>query len=345
MSTNMSIFFLCLDLISHPLYEEVMPQSNILLESGTNELELVEFYIDEHLRDTEQTYRGHYGVNVAKVLEIIRLPKISPLPDRPHECVLGAFDLRNHIIPLVDLAIMLGMERIDNGEPRVIVSEFNNIRTAFLVSGVTRIHRISWKDIEPPGEHVAHFSAENITGVVRLQERLMLILDMEKIIAELSPTTAMQVDDQKMDALAELNSSYKALVADDSDSIRKLMVTVLTKSGFEVTAAHNGREAWETLLAAKSRGLTNGKPVTDWFDVVISDIEMPSMDGHTLCRRIKEDLYLRELPVVLFSSLITEQLRHKGESVGADEQIAKPEIGRLAEVALRLIGEERPPQA
>ncbi|MGE4291160.1 MAG: chemotaxis protein [Desulfovibrio sp.] len=314
-----------------------MSQSSILLESGTNELELVEFYIDERLRESGEIYRGHYGVNVAKVLEIIRPPRVSPMPDQTHDCVLGAFDLRNHIIPLVDLSLLLGMDRADQGDARVIVSEFNNVQTAFLVSGVTRIHRISWKDIEPPGAHVAHFSSENITGVVRQPEHLMLILDMEKIISELSPTTAMRMDEERMERFVEQDQVYKALVADDSDAIRKLMITVLTKAGFEVTGLHNGREAWETLLAAKARGLGRGRPITDWFDVVISDIEMPSMDGHTLCRRIKEDPYLREVPVVLFSSLITEKLRHKGESVGADEQIAKPDIGRLAEMALGLI--------
>ncbi|WP_027189060.1 chemotaxis protein [Paucidesulfovibrio longus] len=318
-----------------------MSQSSILLEAGTNELELVEFYIDERFPDTEQPYRGHYGVNVAKVLEIIRTPKISPMPDQPHDCVLGAFDLRNHIIPLVDLALLLGMDRVEDAEPRVIVAEFNNVQTAFLVSGVTRIHRISWKEIEPPGEHVAHFSSENITGVVRQPDHLMLILDMEKIVAELSPATAMRVEEDALEELALHEECYKALVADDSDAIRKLMVTVLSKAGFEVTATHNGREAWDTLLAAKARGLSQGQTVSDWFDVVVSDIEMPSMDGHTLCRRIKEDAYLRDVPVVLFSSLITDKLRHKGDSVGADEQIAKPEIGRLAEVALGLIASRR----
>lgn len=314
-----------------------MTRNNILLESGTNELELVEFYIDERLPEHEEPYRGYYGVNVAKVLEIIRLPEVTPLPDRPHPSVLGAFDLRGRIVPLVDLALLMGMQRVEHVEPKVIVSEFNSIQTAFLVSGVTRIHRISWKNIEPPDEQVASFCSRNITGVVRLAERVLLILDMEKIIGDISPSSAMTSDEQELQTVAEHNPQYKALVADDSDAIRKLMISVLTRAGFEVTGASNGREAWEILQDAKQSSRDEDRPIQEWFDAVVTDIEMPSMDGHTLCRRIKEDRHLRALPVVLFSSLITDSLRHKGESVGADDQIAKPDIGRLAEVVLELL--------
>lgn len=322
-----------------------MPGNNILLETGTNELELVEFYIDEQSPGQAEPYRGHYGVNVAKVLEIIRQPRVSPLPDQPHDCVLGAFDLRGHILPLVDLAVLLGIPCREHQDPRVIVSEFNNLRTAFLVSGVTRIHRISWRDIEPPGEQLTHFSSRNVTGVVRMPDRLMLVLDMEKLIGDISPSAAMLADANEVDDVAERNPHYKALVADDSDAIRKLMVTVLRRAGFEVTAASNGREAWQILQQAKAEAGETGQPVQSRFDVVVTDIEMPSMDGHTLCRRIKEDSFLHSLPVVLFSSLITDQLRHKGESVGADEQLAKPDIGRLAEIVLDLLSARRRPPA
>ncbi|MEF2144226.1 MAG: chemotaxis protein [Desulfovibrionaceae bacterium] len=314
-----------------------MSQNTILLEAGTNELELVEFYIDEFHPETGQPYRGHYGINVAKVLEILRPPHVAPLPDRPHECVLGAFELRQSIIPLVDLSMLMGMHSNHPADCRVIISEFNNVRTGFLVSGVTRIHRISWQEIEQPGEQLAHFSSDNITGVVRLQDHLLLVLDMEKLVADLSPATAMRVQEQELDALSSSHHQYRALVADDSESIRKLMHTVLTRAGFDVMVTHNGQEAWETLQAAKTQASADGQSILDWYDVVVSDIEMPAMDGHTLCKKIKEDPFLRALPVMLFSSLITDALQHKGDSVGADGQIAKPEINALAEMAVNLI--------
>ena len=156
-----------------------MSQTNILLESGTNELELVEFFIDEKDPVSGQTYRGFYGVNVAKVLEIIRMPVVTQLPEIPHPSVLGAFNLRSRIIPLVDLALWLGKSMCtDKDDTKVIVSEFNRVTSAFMVSGVTRIHRLSWTQVEPPGQHLNEYSGSSVTGVVRFEDRILLILDM-----------------------------------------------------------------------------------------------------------------------------------------------------------------------
>lgn len=314
-----------------------MAQTRILLESGTNELELVEFYIDEIDPETGEPYRGYYGVNVAKVLEIIRMPEISPMPDQPHEAVLGAFDLRGSVLPLVDLACWLKKELVPTDDPRIIVSEFNRIISAFMVTGVTRIHRVSWEDIEPPGEHVSTFTSDNITGVVRMDDHILLVLDMEKILAELNPESAMRLKEKELEDVERRREHYRVLIADDSSAIRKLMNTILTNAGFETIQAHNGREAWEMVFDIKKRAEREGKDITHYLDLVISDVEMPAMDGHTLCKRIKDDHELRELPVILFSSLITDKLRHKGESVGADDQISKPDITKLAERSIELI--------
>jgi two-component system, chemotaxis family, chemotaxis protein CheV len=316
-----------------------MAQTNILLESGTNELEVVEFYLDEDAPGEEGgVYRGYYGVNVAKVLEIIRLPKITALPEVRHPSIMGTFNQRSRIIPLVDLAMWLGKPRVEREQPKVVVTEFNNVTTAFLVSGVNRIHRKSWEEVEPPGKYVAAVSSNSITGVVKLEGRIAFLLDLEKIMADLSPETAMHLD-EAIDWSSDHH--YRALVADDSGLVREMLRDLLRRANFEVETVTNGREAWDRLEEIKGKAEEGGKAVTDYVNILVSDIEMPSMDGHNLTKRVKEDAMLKELPVILFSSLITDKLFHKGEAVGADDQISKPEITQLAQRAKVLI-EERP---
>ncbi len=306
-----------------------MAQTDILLESGTNELEIVEFYIEEMLPDGER-YRGYYGINVAKVLEIIRCPKVTEMPNLNKPSIMGTFNLRNRVIPLVDLAGSLGKTQADTGEPKAVVTEFNGVINAFKVSGVTRIHRLGWDRIEPPGRHMLHMTGESITGVVKIDDRVVFILDMEKIIGDLAPRFALR---EIEDGEARADFVYKTLISDDSGTIRRMIQSSLTKMGFEVTATRNGQDAWENLLKFKEKAQQAGVPLSEMLHVIISDIEMPVMDGHSLTRRIKEDPYFKELPVILFSSLITDSLRHKGEAVGADEQISKPDMKFLADRA------------
>lgn len=319
-------------------------QTNILLESGTNELEVVEFYLEETTpspgQDLESTkhssYRGYYGVNVAKVLEIIRLPEVTELPEASNEAILGAFNQRSNIIPLVDLSIWLGKERAENEPPKVIVTEFNNSITAFMVSGVTRIHRISWEMVEPPNQYMAAMSDNSITGVVKLEDRIVFLLDLEKIVTDLNPALGLKLE-EGIDWSTDMR--YRAIVADDSGVIREMMRDLLEKAGFDVTPFTNGRDAWEQLQSISQAANEQNRPLRDFLHILVSDIEMPQMDGHHLTKRVKDDPVLKDLPVVLFSSLITDKLRHKGEAVGADEQISKPEITQLAQIARRLIKE------
>lgn len=313
-----------------------MSQTNILLESGTNELEIVEFYLDEPGKGEQAVYRGYYGVNVAKVLEIIRMPQVTEMPEVSHHSVLGAFNQRSHIIPLVDLGAWLGKTRVEKEPPKVVVTEFNQVTTAFLVSGVNRIHRISWEEVEPPGKFVTSLSNNSITGVVKMGERIIFILDLEKIVADLNPDLGLRLDDSSISSEGE---RYKAIVADDSSLIRAMLKDLLQKAGFLVETADNGLEAWERLTTLKDVAQRDGRELTEYVQVVVSDIEMPKMDGHNFTKRIKEDPVLRELPVILFSSLITDKLRHKGEAVGADDQISKPEVSHLAARAKELIKE------
>ena len=328
--------------------------TNILLESGTNELEMVEFYLDETLQpgdallegltaqavgdDQAAHYRGYYGVNVAKVLEIIRMPKVTELPEVQHESVLGAFNLRSRIIPLVDLTTWLGKEPAPRSEePKTIVTEFNNVTTAFMVSGVNRIHRISWEQVDQPNPYMAAVSSNTIVGVVKLEGRIIFLLDLEKVVANLNPKLSLRLDDLGEDW--DGTTGYRALVADDSALVREMQRDLLERAGFKVIVTTNGREAWDCLTSFRRRVEEEGRPLSDFVQVVVSDIEMPMMDGLNLTSRIKNDSILKQLPVLLFSSLITEKLRHKGVSVGADGQISKPEVGTLAKRAAALIRE------
>ncbi len=314
-----------------------MSQSRILLESGTNELEIVEFFLDEQMADGT-VYRGYYGINVAKVLEIIRVPHITSLPDVNHVCVKGAFNLRSHIIPLVDLSVWLDKEPAEVEQPKVIVTEFNDINTAFIVSGVNRIHRISWEEVEPPNQYVAKLTESTVTGVVRLEDRIIFLLDLERIVADLNPTLGLQFNEEYD---WESSNSYHAIIADDSQLIREMLRGLLEKANFSVESFTNGSDAWARLYGVRQKALEEKNSAFKYVQVVVSDIEMPSMDGHSLCKRIKDDTVLKDIPVILFSSLITDRLRHKGEAVGADEQMSKPVASQLAHRAYEIIEDYR----
>lgn len=315
-----------------------MSQTGILLESGSNELEIVEFFLDEKDENGE-IYRGYYGVNVAKVLEIIRMPKITELPDTQNASILGAFNLRSHVIPLVDLSHWLGKELAETDEPRkVIVTEFNDVTTSFMVSGVNRIHRISWDEVDSPNNYVSKVSNTTITGIITIEKRIVFILDLEKIVADLNPALSLCID-EAVNWGSEVR--YRALIADDSNLICEMLKDLMQKANFEVEAVNNGRKAWERLTELRDRATEEHKDITDYVQAVITDIEMPNMDGLNLCKRIKEDLQLQKLPVVLFSSIITDKLRHKGIDVGADDQISKPEVTHLAKRVYALIAERQ----
>ena len=312
--------------------------SNILLESGTNEVEVLELYIDE-----ESGYRGYYGVNVAKVLEIIPIPKniIKP-PNIANTCAVGMFNHRDKIIILIDLAIWLGRKRIENKPANILITEFNNVVTAFLVSGVTRIHRLTWSDIKPLDSYLEGLS-DSITGVIHLEDRIVFLLDVEKTIADLNPELAISDSSpESQEALLNVpDQPIKILHADDSNVIRNTVKKRLEEVGqFVVQSAINGDEAWAYLANAKRLSLEKGCSLADFVEVVLTDIEMPGMDGYHLCKKIKDDPVLKSLPVVLFSSLITEKLLHKGEAVGADGQFAKPDLKLMGHIK-KLVAERR----
>jgi len=299
-----------------------MAQSEILLEAGTNELEIIEFFIDEGPE------RGltSYGVNVAKVLEVIESPGLVPIPGAPHPCFMGTIPLRELVLPVLDLAVWLGLPRARRPHEIILVTRFNSRTTGFLASGVTNIHRFHWRDVEPPHRSIASLASNAVTGLVRQEGRFILLLDLEKIIFELDAPLPEDAPPPSAERLS-------ALVVEDSGVMRHMIRERLDAANFEVALAGNGQQALDLLLA----------PGQKLPDIVVSDIEMPLMDGYTLAKRIRETPTLAKLPVVLFSSLITDELRHKGQSVGADAQISKPEFGDLARIAMELIEKRRRP--
>ncbi|HVN95804.1 MAG TPA: chemotaxis protein [Syntrophorhabdaceae bacterium] len=301
-------------------------ETKILLETGTNEAEILELFIDE------EEYRGFYGVNVAKVIEIIPMPtKTIKPPDAKRGVVCGLFNHRDKVIVLIDLAHWLKKKSVEKRPPNVLITEFNNVVTAFKVSGVTRIHRVTWEDIKPLDGYMDGVS-DAVTGVIELENKLVFLLDLEKAISELNPELAIKSSssDDATPFEFNLDKPIKVLHADDSNVIRHNVKLRLEENHcFSVDSVINGEEAWKHLVALKENAHKQGRELTDFVDVVLTDIEMPGMDGYHLCKRVKEDQELKTLPVILFSSLITDKLAHKGEAVGADGQFAKPDLKLL----------------
>ncbi|WP_428564146.1 MAG: chemotaxis protein CheV [Solidesulfovibrio sp. DCME] len=294
-----------------------MPQADILLETGTNELEVIEFFIDEGPE------RGHctFGINVAKVLEVIESPGLAPQPGAPHPCFMGAIPLRGLVLPVLDLAVWLDIPRVPRKNEIILVTRFNERTTGFLATGVTLIHRVHWREVEPPHQALANLAGNCITGLIRLENRFIQLLDLEKIILELDADLSAGPRPVPQDR------RLRALIVEDSGVMRQMLRDRLEEANFEVTLARNGQQALDIL---RDSGLATP-------DIVISDIEMPLMDGYTLTKTIKADPHLAATPVVLFSSLITDELRHRGVAVGADGQITKPQFANLADLARSLI--------
>jgi two-component system chemotaxis response regulator CheV len=307
-------------------------RKDILTETGTNELELIEFFLDHTDPKSGETERSYFGVNVAKVWEVIESPRDAFHQSAANPCFLGTIPLRDVILPVLDLARWLDLDKQDTEHEVILVTEFNKCVSGFLVSGVTQIHRVGWDDVEPPSHYLAHMRSNCITGMVRMEDHFVLMLDLEKVLSELNPEFA------GTDAITtRAQQNYKALIADDSTTLRYLIKQNLEQANFAIETHNDGEEAWNRLQQLKEQAREQGKKPSDLLDIIISDIEMPRMDGYHLTKRIKDDPDLKELPVILFSSLITEKIRHKGQSVGADDQISKPEFNTLAQRAIGFI--------
>lgn len=302
---------------------DIPNQTKILLESGTNELEIMEFTVGGEL----------FGINIAKIREIMRAQETKRMPNS-HNFVEGIFKQRGEVITVIDLAKCLNIERSENKSHDIfILTHFNKLNFAFRVESVVGIDRVSWEDIKKPDKVIYSGEDSVATAIAEYKDRLITILDFEKIIADISPETSITLD--RLDELGDrVESQKKILVAEDSMMLSNLIIGFLHKSGYKNTVKfNNGKEAWDYLTEAKNSGL----PISNYVSCIVSDIEMPLMDGHRLTKLIKTDDELKHIPVILFSSLISDELRIKGQEVGADEQITKPEIVELVNIIDRLI--------
>ncbi len=299
-----------------------MQKSDILLETGTNEVEVAEFMLCTQ----------NFGVNVAKIREFIPYEGItvSKLPGR-HPSVAGVFILRGRSIPLVNLDQHLELKCDETAENQVVVvTEFNNMTTAFVADFIHRIHRVSWSEFKPLNAMLAA-DATCVVGSVNIDDHEVLILDLENIIGEIFPESIINYDEAAFaeKPKVENREQAKIIFAEDSAIIRTQVTKILTAVGYEqLTVFENGQLAYDAILALKRQAEEEGKDIKEYIDLVLTDIEMPQMDGLALCRHIKKDMGLN-LPVVVFSSLINEQMAIKCDRVGAEAYTAKPETERL----------------
>ena len=294
--------------------------TKILLENGTNELEVLEFTIEGN----------SYGINVAKIREIINYQQVTPVPNS-HPSIEGIFMPRDTMITAIDLRNCLQRGYSEPGG-LFIVTNFNKLDIAFHVDSVIGIHRVSWKDIIKPGATVSTTEDGISTGVIKKNDKLIIILDFEKIVADINPETGLKMTE--IDELgARQRNDIPILIAEDSVLLNKMIVESLRKAGYtNVTHTNNGQEAYDYICEVKAHG-----NVMEHIRCIITDIEMPEMDGHRLTKLVKDDDATKDIPVIIFSSLINDQMRRKGEALGANAQLTKPEIGNLVRTVDELI--------
>jgi len=304
-------------------------KNEILLESGTNEIEIMEFTIYDEL----------YGINVAKVKEIMMASKVKPIP-HAHPAVEGIFKPRDKVFTVVDLPMYLsGKESEKNDKDLFIITNFNKLYMAFRVHTVVGISRVSWKAIQKPDKTLSRGEEGIATGIAQCDNDLVTILDFEKIVADIAPETGIQIESiAKMGTRAR--NDVPVMLAEDSVLLSKMITEALSRAGYtNVIKCNNGEEAWDYLNKMKENQKSDG------IGIIITDIEMPKMDGHRLTKLVKDDKELKSIPLVIFSSLINEEMRIKGRSLGADEQLSKPEIGHLVEVIDMLLARSKQTKA
>ena len=299
-------------------------ETNILLENGTNELEILEFVVGNN----------HYGINVAKIKEILSFRPITPVPNS-HEYVEGIFMPRDVMITVIDLARVTHAAPSGNvNNDMLIITNFNKLNIAFHVHKVCGIHRVSWTEIITPDASISQGDAGITTGVVKIDGRLIVILDFEHIVADIAPETGLKVSDVENYSTRDI-INCPICIAEDSGLLIRLIADSLKKAGYiNLDLSPNGQVCWDKI---SKLGQEHKDDITDYVSLVITDIEMPLMDGHRLTKLIKSDDTLKKIPVVIFSSLINDEMKIKGEQLGADAQLTKPEIGSLVEAVDKLL--------
>ncbi len=294
--------------------------TKILLENGTNELEVLEFKLDGNA----------YCINVAKIKEIINYQEVTPVPNA-HPSIEGIFMPRDTMITAIDLKNCL-QRGVSEPGGLFIVTNFNKLDIAFHVDSVVGIHRVSWREIIKPGSTVSTSEDGVSTGIIKFDDRLIIILDFEKIVTDINPETGLKIAD-----IEELGERHRIdvpiLIAEDSPLLNKLIVESLHKAGYvNLIHTENGQQAYDVIQECKKEGT-----LKEHVQCIITDIEMPLMDGHRLTKLVKSDDETKDIPIIIFSSLVNEDMMRKGEALGANAQLSKPEIGNLVRVVDSLV--------
>ena len=307
-----------------------MATQEILLESGTNELELLTFVLGNQ----------SFGLNVLKVQSIQQYDS-STLTKIPmaHHALLGMILYRERTIPLIDLSAALDLDKHEtNKDQIVIVTEFNNVINGFLADDVNRIYRLNWEDFIPLHRAIGS-SGKSITGSIRVEDSDIMVVDLEYILSVISPSLAIGDINEETANLSSKKSREEVNVffAEDSKTIRSNVARILDKAGYRnIRSFENGQQAYDALIEIRDQTNTNESEAIQLPNVLISDIEMPQMDGLSLCKKIKSDSKLEQITVIMFSSLINKQMLFRCKSVGADDSITKPEMNQLVAMLDRL---------
>ncbi|WP_447968326.1 chemotaxis protein [Nitrospira sp. M1] len=280
--------------------------------AGANKMELLMFDLG-----TDEIY----GINVFKIREVMKVQPMTKIPDSDSR-ILGIVNLRGENIALVDLKQAIGLGVLEHEGAKLIITEYNDQKQGFLVAGVDRIIRMSWERIHTPPPMVHSSRQGSVTAVTKLDDgRMVLILDVEKILIELHPTL---YDD--MYASIEVCSGLtgkRLLIADDSLVARKQIAKTLERLGVHWEEACTGKEAWNRLRAIAQDAEITGQPLDKYVDALLTDIEMPEMDGFSLTKHIRQDPRLAGLPILMHSSLSGSCNLDKGKSVGVTDFVTK----------------------
>lgn len=298
--------------------------------AGTNKLEILLFSLGNDLR-TGRTET--FGINVFKVREVMRTPQITAAPDMP-SAVKGMVSLRGVLVPVVDLSEFIGMQ-IETPREIMIVTEYNGHTQGFLVESVDTILRLDWAKMRVPPEMLTANMGGLVTAVTELADgRLVMLLDVERILSE----TAKYEDEMVYSQIKPLDRQDLAIVyADDSSVARGQIERTLNALGIRGVMAMNGLQAWQELQKIANYADATGRPVKELVQLVLTDVEMPEMDGYILTKNIKSDSRFAGIPVVMHSSLSSTSNQQLGRSVGVDEYVSKFEAQRLAETLSRLL--------
>lgn len=278
----------------------------------------------------EFTMAGNsFGINVAKVTEIMRRCPITPMT-KSHPCIEGIFKPRGKIITVIDLPGYMELEKSENSEQDMfMLTNFDNVNAAFLVHSVEAMHQIKWSDVERPSSIVYGGKDSVITGTTKIGNKIITIIDFEKVLFDINPETGLQLSEVRV--MSDRNRSEKPIVCvEDSVFLKRMILQALEIAGYtNVTPFDNGQDAWEYLTGIRKECLDNITPIEKKVAIIITDIEMPRMDGHHLTQLVKNDDVLKKIPILVFSSLIDEAQRLQGEKFGVDAHLSKPQIGNL----------------